>query len=84
VESIYKIQLSASKKRLALEPKNFKGLKNVSVVFEDNIYKYIYGESNDYEEAKNQLKDVKAKGFDSAFLIAFKNGKKVSIQEALK
>ena len=84
VGSIYKIQLSASKKRLALEPKNFKGLKNVSVVFEDNIYKYIYGESNDYEEAKNQLKDVKAKGFDSAFLIAFKNGKKVSIQEALK
>jgi N-acetylmuramoyl-L-alanine amidase len=27
---------------------------------------------------------VKSKGYDSAFLIAFKNGKKISIQEAIK
>jgi len=81
---IYKIQLSATKKKLAISPKNFKGLKNVSVVFEDNLYKYQYGESNDYEDAKSQLKEVKAKGFESAYLIAFKNGKKISIQEAIK
>lgn len=82
--SIYRIQLSASKKKLALEPKNFKGLKNVSIVYEDNIYKYLYGETSDYELAKNQLKEAKNKGYNSAFLIAFKNGKKISIQEAIK
>lgn len=82
--SIFKIQLSASKKRLALEPKNFKGLRDVSSVYEDNVYKYLYGETSDYENAKNQLKEVKSKGYDSAFLIAFKNGKKISIQEAIK
>jgi N-acetylmuramoyl-L-alanine amidase len=82
--SIYKIQLSASKKKLALEPKNFKGLQNVKLVYEDNIYKYIYGDTADYEVARNQLKEAKSKGYDSAFLIAFKNGKKISIQEAIK
>lgn len=82
--STYKVQLSASKKRIALDAKNFKGLKNVSVVYEDNIYKYTYGETTDYEEAKSQLQDVKSKGYVSAFLIAFKNGKKISIQEAIK
>jgi N-acetylmuramoyl-L-alanine amidase len=82
--SIYKIQLSASKKKLALQPKNFKGLQNVSLVYEDNIYKYVYGETSDYEAAKNNLKEVKSKGYDSAFLIAFRNGKKISIQEAIK
>ncbi|WP_281239838.1 N-acetylmuramoyl-L-alanine amidase family protein [Flavobacterium praedii] len=82
--SIYKIQLSASKKKLALEPKNFNGLKNVSIVYEDNIYKYLYGETSDYEMAKNQLKEARTKGYNSAFLIAFKNGKKISIQEAIK
>jgi len=82
--SIYKIQLSATKKKLALESKNFKGLKNVSVLYEDNIYKYTYGETTDYEEAKNKLQEAKAKGYDSAFLIAYKNGKKISIQEAIK
>ena len=82
--SIFKIQLSASKKKIALEPKNFKGLQNVTLVYEDNIYKYLYGDTSDYENAKNKLNEVKSKGYDSAFLIAFKNGKKVSIQEAIK
>jgi N-acetylmuramoyl-L-alanine amidase len=59
-------------------------LQNVSLVYEDNIYKYIYGETSDYEKAKNQLNEVKSKGFDSAFMLAFKNGKKISIQEAIK
>ncbi len=53
-------------------------------IYEDNVYKYLYGETSDYENAKNQLKEVKSKGYDSAFLIAFKNGKKISIQEAIK
>ena len=39
-----------------------KGLKNVSVLYEDNIYKYTYGETTDYEEAKNKLQEAKAKG----------------------
>jgi len=66
-------------------PKNFKGLQNVSIVYEDNIYKYLYGETADYEKAKNQLSEAKSKGYDSAFMIAFKNGKKkISIQEATK
>lgn len=82
--SIFKIQFAASKNKLALQSKNFKGLKNVSSVYEDNVYKYFYGETSDYENAKNQLKIVKSKGYDSAFLIAFKNGKKISIQEAIK
>ncbi|TRX35149.1 N-acetylmuramoyl-L-alanine amidase [Flavobacterium sp. ZT3R18] len=82
--SIYKVQLSASKKKIALESKNFKGLKNVSMLYEDQIYKYFFGETTDYMEAKNQLKEAKSKGYDSAFLIAYKNGKKISIQEAIK
>jgi N-acetylmuramoyl-L-alanine amidase len=83
ISTIYKVQLSASKKKIALEPKNFKGLNNVSLQFEDNIYKYYYGESTDYEIAKNQLKEAKSKGYTSAFLIALKNGKKISVQESI-
>jgi N-acetylmuramoyl-L-alanine amidase len=82
--SIFKIQFAASKNKLALEPKNFKGLKGVSSVYEDNLYKYFCGETSDYENAKNQLREVKSKGYDSAFLIAYKNGKKISVQEAIK
>lgn len=80
----FKIQISASNKKLELAPKNFKGLRNISLAHENRVYKYMYGETSDYDEAKKQLQEAKDKGYNSAFLIAFKNGEKISIQEALK
>lgn len=80
----FKVQISASGTKLDLTPSNFKGLNNVSVVSEGNLYKYMYGSSDNYDTAKEQLAEAKAKGFTTAYLIAFKNGKKVTLQEALK
>lgn len=81
---IFKVQLSASIKRLELIPRNFNGLKNISVAYENRVYKYMYGETADYDEAKKQLSEAKDKGYNTAFLIAFKNGEKINIQDALK
>ncbi len=84
-EAIFKVQISASGKKLDLIPANFKGLKNISVTNDGgSLYKYMYGETSDYEEAKQNLSEAIAKGFDSAYLVAFKNGKKITIQEAVK
>jgi N-acetylmuramoyl-L-alanine amidase len=83
-KAVFKVQLSASSKRMDLIPRNFNGLKNISVTYENRLYKYMYGETADYNEAKEQLKEAKEKGYNSAFLIAFKNGEKINIQEAFK
>ena len=80
----FKVQLSASGKKMELVPSNFNGLSTISIASEGNLYKYMYGETTNYQEAKRLLSEAKAKGYSSAFLIAFKNGKKVSIQDALK
>ncbi|WP_306350204.1 N-acetylmuramoyl-L-alanine amidase family protein [Flavobacterium sp. '19STA2R22 D10 B1'] len=81
---VFKVQISASGTKLELKPSNFKGLSPISSTSEKNIYKYMYGETNSYSTAKQQLQEAKSKGFDSAFIIAFKNGNKISVQEALK
>jgi N-acetylmuramoyl-L-alanine amidase len=81
---IYKVQLSASAKKVALESKNFKGLKNISMDYDKKVYKYMAGETSDYILAKKTLEEAKKKGYNSAFLIAFRNGQKISIEDALK
>ena len=80
---LFKVQLSATSRRVELVPRNFKGLNNVTSTYEGGVYKYMFGETTDYDEAKKYLSEAKAKGYTSAFLIAFKNGAKVNIQDVL-
>ena len=81
---VFKVQIAASSKKMDLDPSNFKGLKNIDSDYNGTIYKYTYGQTTDYSEAKKYLSDAKSKGYDSAFLIAFKNGKSISVKEAIK
>ena len=79
----FKVQISASSKNVALTPSNFNGLNNISMVKEGNMYKYFYNETTDYDHARKALEVAKNKGYNSAFLVAYKNGKKVSIKDAI-
>jgi N-acetylmuramoyl-L-alanine amidase len=81
---LFKVQILASSRKMELKPKNFKGLNNISIDFDNKVYRYMYGETSDYSESIKLLDEAKAKGYNSAFLIALKNGKKISIQEAIK
>lgn len=81
---IFKVQIAASSKKMDLVPSNFKGLKNIDSDYNGTTYKYTYGQTSDYSEAKKNLSDAKSKGYDSAFLVAFKNGKSISVKDAIK
>jgi N-acetylmuramoyl-L-alanine amidase len=61
----------------------FQGLRNISMDYENSAYKYMYGETPDYDESKNLLEE-KAKGTNLPFWLLLKNGNKISIQEAVK
>jgi N-acetylmuramoyl-L-alanine amidase len=81
---IFKVQLSASVKKLELKPNNFKGLKEISMTSEGKFYKYMYGETDSYDDAKKLLQEAKSKGYNSAYIIAFKNGNIIDVQDAIK
>lgn len=81
---LFRVQVVASSKNVALNAANFKGLDNITMLKEGTMYKYFYNETTDYNHARKALEVAKNKGYTSAFLVAYKNGKKISIQEAIK
>ncbi|GAA4281812.1 N-acetylmuramoyl-L-alanine amidase family protein [Gaetbulibacter aestuarii] len=81
---VYKIQIAASSRALEPKPYNFNGLDHVTREKEGNLYKYFYGETSNYDMTKDLENEVKKKGYTSSFVVAFKDGKKISLTEALK
>lgn len=82
---IFKVQIAAVARKIETTPSNFKGLGNVSVITDNGtLYKYMYGNTSDYDTARRNLEEAKAKGYTGAYLVAFRDGKKITIQEALK
>lgn len=74
-QGIYKVQLFASSKKKDLYSNDFKGLKDISFTFENNLYRYYYGKSYDLEYARKMCNEAKGKGFPSAFIVVFADGK---------
>ena len=73
---VYKVQILTSDKKLSPGAKVFKGYKNVDFFVEKGIYKYTYGETTDFDSIR-KLRRQAAKDFKDAFIVAFKDGKKV-------
>lgn len=65
-------------------PQNFKGLKPVSIESSGTVYRYFYGETNSYDEVKQLQKEAVEKGYKDAFIVAYKKGSRISVDEALK
>jgi N-acetylmuramoyl-L-alanine amidase len=80
----FKVQIAASSRKLMPKPYNFKGLDTISRQLEGKLYKYYYGNTSNYNTAKKLMENAKAKGYNSSFIVAFKNGKKQLLAEVLK
>ena len=81
---VFKVQIAASSRKLDPKPYNFKGLDDMSREKEGSLYKYFYGYTSDYAKIKQLQNTAKKKGYASCFIVAFKNGQKIALDEALK
>ncbi len=77
---LYKIQIGSFKNKNVF----FSKIKNVEVVYLKGCYKYYCCKKSSYIEIKKEQKRIRNLGYKDAFIIAFLNGKKITIKEALK
>ncbi|MEH6748202.1 MAG: N-acetylmuramoyl-L-alanine amidase [Maribacter arcticus] len=80
---IFKIQLMASSKNVELTSANFNGLSNLSQEPYKNLYRYMYGETRSYREAKMIQTLAQEKGYKSAYIVAYKLGERIPIKQAM-
>ena len=80
---VFSVQIATSKIKLELKSFNFKGMKDVDRMESGNKYKYLVGKYSSIEEAKSRQTEVRMIGYESAFVIAFQNGKRVDLQKAI-
>ena len=81
---VFKVQIATSKKKLPLKPENFKGLKEVEMYEYGVSYGYTYGNEPNWESAGILQQKAKDNGFIDAFVVAFNNGKRIAVGEAVK
>lgn len=81
---IFKIQILVSDKILRSNSTQFKGLTPVSYYKENGMIKYTYAEDEDYNKVLRIKRKTVDPKFKDAFIIAFKDEKKVNINQAIK
>ena len=81
---VFKVQIAASSRELEPKSYNFKGLSDISREKEGGLYKYFYGYTSDYSKVKQLKTNAKNKGYDTCYIVAFKDGNKITLDEALK
>jgi len=82
-EIFFRVQVKSSTVRLSLKSKEFEKLDSLEEIVCNGVYKYTIGKTADYNkiiEIQNETKKI----VPDAFVIAFKNGDKITVNEAIK
>ncbi|MCC6838132.1 MAG: SPOR domain-containing protein, partial [Bacteroidia bacterium] len=78
---VLRVQLGAYKNRLSKGV--FKDVPNlIEIKTEDGLYKYMTGSFTNFDEAAKHKVEMVLKGYQGAFITAYKDGKRVSLEEA--
>ncbi len=81
---IFKVQLMATTKDISLTPGNFNGLNELSKESFQAFRRYLYGSTDSYEQAKLLKANADAKGYTTSYIVAYKDGERISTPDAIK
>lgn len=74
---VYKVQIDSKNTKIDNPSQHYKNLKDVDCYEHNGQYKYTAGHFFTKKEADDYCKTVKAKGYTDAFVVSFKNGKRL-------
>ena len=81
---IFKIQILTSNTSIPLTSSRFREVENVQEYSHKGLFKYTIGGTPDFEQSLALKTEMKKKGFQDAFVVAFYNDVRISMRTALK
>jgi len=82
-ETTYRIQVGAFNTELSDDV--FVGINNViSFTGKDGLVRYMAGSFVEYKDAIDYQAQMRARGFEDAFIVTYKNGERISLNVAIK
>jgi len=78
----FSVQVAASTAPLATDSPQWQQIEDLKIQEEKNLYKYVAGSFEQYEQAAESRQALTKLGFKGAFVVAYKDGKRVSLKVA--
>ena len=80
---VFKVQIITSRVKLKSGSRQLKGQEDADFYKDGNLYKYTVGASTNYNEIYRLRKQLLDR-FPEAFIIAFKDGQRMDVQQAIR
>lgn len=81
---VFRVQIETSETKIASNSSRFKK-HEVFEYQQDKLYKYTIGEFvDDFNAANTYKNELRQKEFPNAFVVAFQNGERISLEKAIK
>lgn len=81
----YNVQIGAFKNDISSDvlARKFKVKETIKSEMAESYHKFMIGNYNEYKTAKTNREEMKQKGCKSAFVVAYNESKRITVQEAL-
>jgi len=80
---VFMVQIATTSARREIRPDNFKGLRDIVEIEEQERFKYATGSFDEYHDAVKYRKEIEA-FYPDAFVVAVKDNKILPLQQALE
>ena len=80
---VFKVHLVSTQNPVPLDSERFEGLGDIEEYQASGAYSYLIGSTNSYNEI-TKLQEKARKSFPDATIVAFKNGRLIKLEKALK
>ncbi len=79
---VFRVQIAVTSKLIDTRKSPYNKFKNINYEKQNNLFKYMVGYFDNYQNAQKELNFIRKQGFNDAFIVVYQQGKRLSSSEA--